>query len=227
MNLFPSVSFSTPEFLAFKANFDAYINDSGFEVVTEHGQRIFRPKNVQLFTTHPAFEELFNHEVYIRNLPPEVLFPELLAFLKHVGRIYQIRLMLTFSGQTNGTAYVIFGKVSDSFDCINYLHGKHLTPTQLEPLEVELSANNNRLLLTNLPVGLTVDQVMSQFAQHNIEGVKEVKLRTLEGSNTANAIVVFYSHRYASLARRSLVPGLVKFDGRAVECDWYKPKDVS
>ncbi|KAH9398644.1 RNA-binding protein 47 [Tyrophagus putrescentiae] len=197
----------------------------GFEIVSEKGQRIFRSK--VSYENHPEFERMKKYEIFVSNLPNDLFENELLPFLCRAGKIFQIRLIMNFSGSSKGMAYVVYNDVESAFKAVEELNNEYIRASGNycdRQVHVTFSVNNNRLVFYNIPPEKTIDEVKSELNQ-KLENVTDVKLFT--DTQGVNATVTFSSHKAASEARRILIPqgSLIRIFNVKPRIEWAKPKD--
>lgn len=111
---------------------------SGYQISQSNGQRVFGPPIKSQFTRPNKCCELF-----IGNIPRDILENKLISMFMTCGKIYEFRLMLDFGGNNRGFAFVLFyDKISAEnaiklFNEYEMLEGKRLAVVQ--------SVNNDRL----------------------------------------------------------------------------------
>ena len=136
-----------------------------------------------------------------------------------VGKIYELRLMIEFSGTNKTYCYVRYCSEKDAKEAVRRLHNYRIRPDY--PLAVTISVDNRRLVARLVPnCGHTEAEVGEELSLVGVEGVSKVWLR---GSWLQ---LEFETHRFAALARRQLVPGSMRLWGR-VEVrgvEWAKPE---
>ena len=164
-----------------------------FEIVSEKGQRIFRTK--VSFENHPEFERMKKYEVFVNNLPNDLFENELLPFLCRAGKIFQIRIIMNFSGSSKGMAYVVYHDIDAAFRAVEELNNEYIRASGNcadRQVHVTFSVNNNRLVIYNIPPEKTIDEVKNELNQ-KLSNVTAVKLFT--DQNGVNATVTFSSHK--------------------------------
>ena len=139
-----------------------------------------------------------------------------------MGKLYELRLMIEFSGANRSYGYVRYCNVDDAKTAIKKLHNYHIRPGY--PLAVTPSVDNRKLCVKTVPPlrpGVSESDTAQEVSKL-VEGVADVKFiarRWLQ--------LEFESHRYAALARRMLVPGNQVIFGNVEikQVDWADPKD--
>ena len=144
---------------------------------------------------------------------------ELVPVFASVGRIYELRLMIEFSGTNRTYCYVKYCSEKDAKEAVRRLHNYSIRPDY--SLAVTISVDNRRLVARLVPnCGRTEAEVGEELSLVGVEGVSKVWLR---GSWLQ---LEFETHRFAALARRQLVPGSVRLWGRCEVrgVEWAEPE---
>ena len=162
-------------------------------------------------------------EVYCYRIPRDCFEDELVPVFAAVGRIYELRLMIEFSGANRTYGYVRYCEARDAREAVRRLHNHMVRPGH--PLAVALSVDNRQLTARLVPaVGRGEREVVEELAALGVEGVAGARLR---GGSWLQ--LDFSSHRLAALARRQLVPATLRLWGqvevRGVE--WATPEDYT
>ena len=124
-----------------------------------------------------------------------------------VGKIYELRLMIEFSGTNRTYCYVKYCSEKDAKEAVRRLHNYRIRPDY--SLAVTISVDNRRLVARLvLNCGHTEAVVGEELSLVGVEGLSKVWLR---GSWLQ---FKFETHRFAALARRQLVPGSMRLWGR-------------
>jgi len=188
---------------------------TGYEILQKQGQRIFGGPPPGWTGPPPGR----GTEIYCYRIPRDCFEDELVPVFASVGRIYELRLMIEFSGTNRTYCYVRYCNENDAKDAVRKLHNFRIRPDF--PLAVTISVDNRRLVARLVPAGTrTETEVGEELGMVGVEGVSKVWLR---GSWLQ---LEFDTHRFAALARRQLVPGSVRLWGR-VEVrgvEWAEPE---
>ena len=135
------------------------------------------------------------------------------------GKIFEMRLMIEFSGTNRTYCYVRYCTENDAKEAVRRLHNYRIRSEY--PLAVTISVDNRRLVARLVPsCGRTEAEVGEELSLVGVEGVSRVWLRS------SWLQLEFETHRFAALARRQLVPGSVRLWGR-VEVrgvEWAEPE---
>lgn len=144
-------------------------------------------------------------EVFIGRLPQDVYEHQLIPLFQRVGRLYEFRLMMTFSGLNRGFAYARYSSRRGAQAAIAALHNHPLRPSC--PLLVCLSTEKCELSVDGLPPALTRGALLLAV-QPLGPGLQEALLLPSPGSEpTQMALLKFSSHRAAAMAKKALMEG--------------------
>merc|ERR1712112_160190 len=160
-------------------------------------------------------------EIYCYRIPRDCFEDELVPLFSSVGPLYELRLMIEFSGANRSYCYVRYCNTNDARTAIDKLNNFQIRPGY--PLAVTRSVDNRKLCVKTIPP-LNVDINEAAAAKElanlvsGVTGVKFIARRWLQ--------VEFESHRLAALARRQLVPGNLTMFGRVEikQVDWAGPE---
>jgi len=189
---------------------------TGYEIVQKHGQRIYGGPPPQWSGPQPDK----GTEVYCYRIPRDCFEDELVPVFSSVGRIYELRLMIEFSGTNRSYCYVRYTMQEEAREAIYKLHNHHIRPGY--PLAVTRSVDNRKLSVKTIPsINKETEEEVIRELNAVVEGVDMVEFQSRGWVE-----VEFTTHRLAALARRQLVPGnMVLFNEVAVkQVDWADPE---
>ena len=86
----------------------AVYNNVAYPVIQVNGQRFIGPPK-ELTNMEPSY----NFELFVKNLPRNWYESELLAYFSSAGFVYQIRLLMEYSGRNRGIAFVRYTSQED------------------------------------------------------------------------------------------------------------------
>ncbi|KAK3929301.1 APOBEC1 complementation factor [Frankliniella fusca] len=158
-------------------------------------------------------------EVFVGRLPRDLYEDELVPPFLQVGPIYEVRMMMNFSGTNRGFAFVSYFDRETARKAIKKLDNYPIRWGH--SIGVLQSINNKRLYFGNLPPGKEWKTQLLSFLKENTEGVTQVVVRAQRGCS--NAIVTYSSHRAAAMARRALIPIKDYVFGPSCLVDWADP----
>ncbi|XP_046523950.1 dead end protein homolog 1 isoform X1 [Equus quagga] len=160
-------------------------------------------------------------EVFIGRLPQDVYEHQLIPLFQRVGRLYEFRLMMTFSGLNRGFAYARYSSRRGAQAAIATLHNHPLRPSC--PLLVCRSTEKCELSVDGLPPALSRRALLLAL-QPLGPGLQEALLLPSPGPASAQiALLKFSSHRAAAMAKKALVEGQSRLCGEQVAVEWLKP----
>jgi len=190
---------------------------TGYEIAQNHGQRIYGGPPPGWSGTAPER----GTEVYCYRIPRDCFEDELVPVFSSVGPLYELRLMIEFSGANRSYCYVRYCNNKDARTAIERLNNYHIRPGY--PLAITKSVDNRKLCVKTVPPlnsDITEAAATKELANlvSGVTGVKFIARRWLQ--------VEFESHRLAALARRQLVPGNIAMFGRVEikQVDWADPE---
>ncbi|XP_075971095.1 RNA-binding protein 47-like isoform X3 [Anticarsia gemmatalis] len=195
------------------------MQETGYPLVQHNGQRRFGPPPDW---TGPAPQK--GCEVFIGKLPREIFEDELVPIFSRVGKVYEMRLMMDFSGSNRGYAFVTYTTKSEAYRAVKELNGYEIRPRR--HIGVVKSVDNCRLFVGNIPKTKSKEEVLEELSKR-VAGIVDVILYKNcydKRLNRGFAFVEFTSHRAAAMARRALVPGCVKIWDQEVMVDWAEPE---
>ncbi|NWW37003.1 DND1 protein, partial [Panurus biarmicus] len=161
-------------------------------------------------------------EVYIGRLPQDVYENTLIPLFESVGKLYEFRLMMTFSGMNRGFAYARYASPQGARRAIGTLHRFPLRRGCA--IVVCWSTQKRELLLSGLPAWVSQQELEARL-QVVTEGISGVTLHTSRGQRQARLAVVKYSsHRAAALAKKALMEGNLRLMEAGVRVDWLDPQ---
>ncbi|XP_028383992.2 dead end protein homolog 1 [Phyllostomus discolor] len=200
-----------------KAALEAWVRETGICLVQVNGQRKYGgPPPGWVGSPPPP-----GSEVFIGRLPQDVYEHQLIPLFQRVGRLYEFRLMMTFSGLNRGFAYARYSSRRGAQAAIAALHNHPLRPSC--PLLVCLSTEKCELCVDGLPPALTRRALLLAL-QPLGPGLQEALLLPSPGSEpTQMALLKFSSHRAAAMAKKALMEGQSRLCGEQVAVEWLKP----
>eukprot|EP00092_Neocalanus_flemingeri_P034868 GFUD01037943.1.p1 GENE.GFUD01037943.1~~GFUD01037943.1.p1 ORF type:complete len:538 (+),score=170.03 GFUD01037943.1:92-1705(+) len=191
-------------------------DSTGYDMVQKHGQRIYGGPPPEWSGPPPDK----GTEVYCYRIPRDCFEDELVPVFSSVGRIYELRLMIEFSGTNRSYCYVRYTKQEDAREAIKKITNHHIRPGY--PLAVTRSVDNRKLCIKALPpLDREIEEDVINELGNVVDGVNRIKYQTRGWLE-----VEFSTHRLAALARRQLVPGnVVLFESVEIkEVDWADPE---
>lgn len=185
-----------------------------YTITQENGQRKYGPPRDWVGPPPPK-----GCEVFIGKLPRELFEDELVPVFASVGKIYELRMMLNFSGSNRGYAFLNYSTRAEATAAITKLHNYEIRPGHR--LGVVKSVDNCHLYIGGIPKTKNEAEVAEELSKH-VPDVVNVTLHKgrLDNLNKGFAYVEFKTHRAAAMARRRLVPGFVRLWDKEIEVEW-------
>lgn len=165
-------------------------------------------------------------EIFIGRIPRYVYEDILIPVFSTVGLIYELRLMMDFSGSNRGYAFLKYADRAQAVAAVTLLDRYEILAGHR--IGVVISQDNCHLFLRDVPILKTKKEFLNEVNQH-LKGVVDVTLykHSNECSKKGYAVVEFDSHRAASMGRRLLVPGLVRLFNQVVKVEWAEMQLVN
>uniref|UniRef100_A0A3B4B7R6 Probable RNA-binding protein 46 n=1 Tax=Periophthalmus magnuspinnatus TaxID=409849 RepID=A0A3B4B7R6_9GOBI len=201
----------------------ALMEKTGYNMVQENGQRKYGGPPPGWEGPPPPR----GCEVFVGKIPRHMYEDELVPLFERAGRIYEFRLMMEFSGENRGYAFVTYTNREAVQRAIQMLDNYEIMPGKY--IGVCLSLDNCRLFIGSIPKDKKKEEIMEEMKKVT-DGVVDVIVypsSTDKSKNRGFAFVEYESHKAAALARRKLIPGTFQLWGHSVQVDWAEPeKDV-
>ncbi|XP_026225024.1 probable RNA-binding protein 46 isoform X2 [Anabas testudineus] len=196
---------------------------TGYNMVQENGQRKYGGPPPGWEGPAPPR----GCEVFVGKIPRDMYEDELVPLFERAGRIYEFRLMMEFSGENRGYAFVMYTNREAAQRAIQMLDNYELRPGKY--IGVCVSLDNCRLFIGSIPKDKSKDEIMEEMKKMT-DGVVDVIVypnSTDKNKNRGFAFVEYESHKAAAMARRKLIPGTFQLWGHSIQVDWAEPeKDV-
>jgi Q family heterogeneous nuclear ribonucleoprotein R len=192
---------------------------TGYELMQTNGQRKYGPPPHWKGPPPPK-----GSEVFIGKLPRDMYEDELVPLFEKVGTIYELRLMMDFSGSNRGFGFVQFTNPQEAQRAVKELDNYEVRPKRF--IGVVKSVDNCRLFVGGLPKYKTKEEIASELGKH-VDGITDVILYSSvvdKSKSRGFAFVEFQNHRSAAMARRKLIPGRLQLWGCGIQIDWAIPE---
>nr|XP_023019962.1 probable RNA-binding protein 46 isoform X2 [Leptinotarsa decemlineata] len=161
-------------------------------------------------------------EIYIRNIPVDLLLQDILEFAIKAGNIYQIRILIEFSGYNRGYCFVSYFDVRSARKAVVLLDGEKINGS---PIGVTYSLDNHRLELLNVPKEINSEEVLQEVSKIIGNGLQSVQLMRQteeENAETDKYLLKYESHKKAVEARKKVYPTFQIF-GKDIQIEWNIP----
>ncbi|KAL8194137.1 UNVERIFIED_CONTAM: hypothetical protein K2H54_000931 [Gekko kuhli] len=200
-----------------KAALSAWVRETGIRLVQVNGQRRYGGPPPGWAGGSPPW----GSEVFIGHLPQDIYEDKLIPVFRSVGKLYEFRLMMTFSGLNRGFAYAKYANRRSAQEAIAHLNGFEIQPGH--PIVVCRSTEKCELSLDGLALSVKKRPLL-QLLGELTAGVAGLSLHPSpfrKGRQTAE--VKYVSHCAAAMAKKVLVEGSLCLCGDQIEVDWVKP----
>ncbi|XP_071315990.1 probable RNA-binding protein 46 isoform X2 [Trachinotus anak] len=201
----------------------ALMDKTGYNMVQENGQRKYGGPPPDWEGPPPPR----GCEVFVGKIPRDMYEDKLVPLFERAGRIYEFRLMMEFSGENRGYAFVMYTNREAAQRAIQMLDNYEIRPGKF--IGVCVSLDNCRLFVGSIPKEKRKDEIMEEMKKVT-DGVVDVIMypsSTDKSRNRGFAFVEYESHKAAAMARRKLIPGTFQLWGHSIQVDWAEPeKDV-
>ena len=199
----------------------ALMERSGYGMIQENGQRKYGgPPPGWGDTPAPAR----GCEIFVGKIPRDCYEDELVPVFEKIGRIYELRLMMDFSGSNRGYCFVMYTSRDDAKRAVREMNNFEIRKGRF--LGVCLSVDNCRLFVGGIPKNKQREEILTEMKKVT-EGVVDVIVypsATDKAKNRGFAFVEYESHRSAAMARRKLIPGRIQLWGHQIAVDWAEPE---
>ncbi|KAM6251821.1 dead end protein homolog 1 [Porphyrio hochstetteri] len=192
-----------------------WAREAGISLVQVNGQRRYGgpPPADWVGNPPPA-----GTEVYIGKLPQDLYENTLIPLFQSVGKLYEFRLMMTFSGLNRGFAYAKYSSQ----------HGARAAIARLNNFQVRkghaivVSRSTEKCELSVDGLGPSVGQrELEAVLQRITEGLRSISLYASPGQKQAQLAVLRYgSHQAAAIAKKTLLEGNMRLGGAEMSVDW-------
>ncbi|NXS88862.1 DND1 protein, partial [Erpornis zantholeuca] len=196
----------------------AWERETGIELVQVNGQRRYGgPPPGWVGGPPPA-----GTEVYIARLPQDIYENTLIPLFESVGKLYEFRLMMTFSGLNRGFAYAMYASPQDAGKAIATFHRFQVRKGCA--IVVCWSTQKRELIVNGLDVSVS-QQELEAMLQMVTEGILSVTLHASPCQRPVKLAVLKYrSHKAAALAKKALMEGNLRLGGPGMRVDWLDPQ---
>ncbi|XP_059166916.1 APOBEC1 complementation factor-like isoform X2 [Physella acuta] len=198
----------------------ALMQQTGYPLVQENGQRKFGGPPPDWSGPPPPR----GAEIFIGKIPRDIYEDSLIPVFLKIGKIYEFRLMMDFSGSNRGFAFCTYCTKSDAKRAIQELNNYEILKGRY--LGVCSSVDNCRLFVGGIPKNKQREEIMNEMSKVT-EGVVDVIVYPSamdKSKNRGFAFVEYENHRSAAMARRKLIPGRVQLWGHTIAVDWAEPE---
>ncbi|CAD1475401.1 unnamed protein product, partial [Heterotrigona itama] len=157
-------------------------------------------------------------EIFVGSIPRNYYEPDIVHIFGTVGTIYELRLMMEFSGTNRGYCFIMYTTEEEAARAVKELHHYEIYPGKR--LGVVPSANNCRLCINRLPRNLDSKSIIKRIYEMTDDVDKVAVYRNSNGC-LCYVLVSYKTHRSAAMARKILVPeSMSLFKNCEVNIEW-------
>ncbi|XP_050569555.1 dead end protein homolog 1 isoform X2 [Cygnus atratus] len=195
-----------------------WVRETGIDLVQINGQRRYGGPPPGWVGSPPPV----GSEVFIGKLPQEMYENTLIPLFQSVGKLYEFRLMMTFSGLNRGFAYAKYSNWQGAKEAIATLN--NLEVQEGCTIVVCKSLEKCELSVDGLPTSVS-QKGLEAVVLGATEGVLSITLHASPYQKKAKfAVLKYSSHRAAAMAKKTLMEGNVRLCGENVKVGWLKPE---
>ena len=166
-------------------------------------------------------------EVFIGKIPRDLYEDELVPVLQMIGRLYELRLMMEFSGSNRGYAFAVFASRDEAKQCVRALDNYEIRRGR--SLGASLSVDNCRLFIGGIPKKSVAKADILDEMRRLTDGVVDAIVYASVDDKTKNrgfAFVEYENHRAAAIARRKLMRQRLVVWETKITVNWADPEHV-
>jgi RNA recognition motif-containing protein len=199
-------------------------------VIQSNGCRIWRNPKAGNEIPVPETKPM---ELYISNIPRELLEEDLLPHFERFGPIYQFRLLMDYDNLNRGFGYLTFFWEKSARQALD-LMGYYIMETGIF-LDVEVSLEKSHLMALNVPWCLSNEQIEDGF-RSIFPNLSRVQRELNNNHNqaisssrnvTCSVIIEFSDHQSALMAKQFSSLGSINLWNRNVKIIWAHSNLVS
>ncbi|XP_781163.3 APOBEC1 complementation factor isoform X2 [Strongylocentrotus purpuratus] len=193
---------------------------TGYHIVQENGQRKYGGPPPGWEGAQPSR----GCEVFVGKIPRDLFEDELVPVFMKIGKIYELRLMMDFSGSNRGYAFVMYTTREDGKKAVKQLNNYEIRKGRY--LGVCPSVDNCRLFVGGIPKNKKQEEILAEMAKVTEQVVDVIVYPSIndKAKNRGFAFVEYENHRAAAMARRKLIPGRIQLWGHQIMVDWAEPE---
>ncbi|XP_047348670.1 uncharacterized protein LOC124948705 isoform X1 [Vespa velutina] len=192
------------------------VTDFNYSLTQINGQRKFGPP---LNWTGPAPGP--GCEIFVGKIPRTLYEHDIYPIFSSVGSIYEIRLMMDFSGRNRGYCFIMYTKPEDASRAVKELDRYEIC--RGHRIGVVTSINHCRLHIKQLPLDIEAETVVKRIYEIT-DDINEVAVYRNTNGSECYALICYKTHRGAAMGRRRLVPEAgTLFPGGKIIIDWAHP----
>ncbi|XP_017881908.1 probable RNA-binding protein 46 [Ceratina calcarata] len=160
-------------------------------------------------------------EVFVGSIPRDFYEPELVLIFSTVGTIYELRLMMEFSGANRGYCFIMFTTEEEAACAVRELDKYEIYPGKR--IGVVASTNNCRIYMSQLPRHIGTRTIIRRIYDYTEDIEKVCVYRNFKGF-VSYVLISYNTHRSAAMGRKRLLPEAANlFKNTEVNIEWANP----
>ncbi|KZC05598.1 PREDICTED: probable RNA-binding protein 46 [Dufourea novaeangliae] len=193
-----------------------FMADSQLTLTQINGQRKLGPPTE--WTGPPPSPKC---EIFVGSIPRDYYEPEIVRIFGTVGKIYELRLMMDFSGTNRGYCFIMYTTEEEAARAVKELNQFEIYPGKR--IGVVASINNCRLYMNQLPQNMDTETIVRRIYDIT-DDVDNVAVYRNSDGHINYVLVSYKTHRGAAMGRRRLVPeSTTLFRNCEVNVEWANP----
>lgn len=199
---------------------NALLKRTGYQISQENGQRKYGP--APDWGTAPEPDR--NCEVFIGKIPRDCFEDEIVPILERIGKLYEFRLMMEYSGYNRGYGFVMYTSRDDAKKAVVELNNHEIRKGRM--IGVCGSVDNCRLFVGGIPKNKKKEEILEEMRKITDDVVNVIVYPSAhdKNKNRGFAFVQYTNHRAAAIARRKLIPARIQLFGQPIAVDWAEPE---
>ncbi|XP_076656750.1 uncharacterized protein LOC143361318 [Halictus rubicundus] len=193
-----------------------FVADSELTLTQVNGQRKLGPPSK--WTGPPPSPKC---EIFVGSIPRNYYEPEIVKIFSSVGQIYELRLMMDFSGTNRGYCFIMYTTEEEAIRAVKELDQFEIYPGKR--IGVVASVNNRRLYINQLPETMSTATIIKRFYEVTDDVECVAVYRNFNGF-VSYVLISYNTHRGAAMGRRRLIPeSLTLFPNCEIIVEWANP----
>jgi Q family heterogeneous nuclear ribonucleoprotein R len=200
---------------------DILLKRTGYPMMQENGQRKYGPDPEWPAQTPEPDRAC---EVFVGKIPRDCFEDELVPVLERIGKIYEFRLMMEYSGYNRGYGFVMYTSRDDAKKAVTELNNYEIRKGRM--IGVCRSVDNCRLFVGGIPKNKRKEEILEEMRKVTDDVVNVIVYPSAhdKNKNRGFAFVQYTNHRAAAIARRKLIPARIQLFGQPIAVDWAEPE---
>ncbi|XP_064213360.1 RNA-binding protein 47 [Tribolium castaneum] len=160
-------------------------------------------------------------EIFVAKIPRNIAIENLFKFFAQCGEIYQIRLLMDFSGSNRGKCFVQYLHAKASREAICCLHNEIIESGHR--IVVKMSLNNNQLFLRSIPTVIPEEEVRQAIVNTIGEGLIGIIMKKSRTCERYYCFCTYRDHQFAIMAHKKSWPSL-RIGNYLIDVHWAIPE---